>query len=210
VSGYVSPAESTLPSVQFSAVPNNPLWGTVNPSNITVGAGSSLPVQALPALYFRFVNWTGDLTGTNPHPTVTVNSSMSAQAQFAEVTTANYAVPHWWLASHGITNNFESSVTSNGMNGMPIWQSYVAGLDPLDPNSRLALEARPAQGGTSMVLHWETVSGRVYSLWHSTNAQSGFVPLPGASDLPSSVNTVTNPINSAVSAVFYRIGVKRN
>ena len=50
----------------------------------TVAAGSPLALTATPEVGFRFVNWTGGCTGTNPTCSVVVNSALSAQANFTK------------------------------------------------------------------------------------------------------------------------------
>ena len=91
---------------------------------------------------------------------------------FTEQLTTNYPTPYWWLASWGYNNNFETAVTSKGANGLPLWQSYIAGLSPNDPNSQLRISL--SRAANANVLNWSTVTGRVYTLWSSTNLTRGF------------------------------------
>ena len=85
-----------------------------------------------------------------------------------------------------------------GSNGIPVWASYVAGLDPDDPASEFAVDTAPAATAPSgLVLQWNAVSGRVYTVYHSTNLLNGFAPLPGAIDLPWTQSAFTAGVDAA-------------
>lgn len=46
-------------------------------------------------------------------------------------------VPHWWLAQHGWTNNFEDAALDDpDGDGYATWQEYLAGTDPTNAASR--------------------------------------------------------------------------
>jgi hypothetical protein len=195
------------PSVRLTATANNSAWGAVNPTNATYAAGSAVQVVATPASYYRFVRWTNGATGTSNPLTLVLNTNTSIQAVFAETLTVSHPTPHWWLASHGYTINFEAAVNATGANGIPLWQSYIAGLNPNDPNSRVRLAITRSTGGAPNVLGWTPVAGRVYTLWYTTNAALGFTRVPNASNLPSTVSTFSHTLNPPPRAVFYRVEV---
>lgn len=210
ISGTIAPAQPAPPAnLQVVAAANNAAWGTVTPTNGSYAAGSSLQITATPQTYFKFVGWTNDAAGTNDPITLVVNTNLSVEALFGEVLTANYPTPYWWLASWGYTNNFESIVSNYGVNGIPLWQSYIAGLNPSDPNSQLRVSVTPDATGTSYVLNWNTVTGRFYTVSQATNPSGIFSPVPGASDLPAAVKGVTNAASSSSPPVFYRLEVKK-
>lgn len=78
-----------------------------------------------------------------------------------------------WERGHGGNQN-PDSVCSNGVNS--ILQAYVAGLDPNDPADKFSfLVDRSTPFGN--VLRWQSVSGREYSVYYSTNLVNGFTPL---------------------------------
>src|SRR4029077_4197458 len=131
--------------------------------------GSSVQVVATPAQYYKFQNWTNGVSGTSNSITVVLNTNLSIQAIFGEMQTTNFPTPYCWLAAHGCSNNFETAVTSNGANGIPLWQSYISGLNPDDPNDELRLMANSGIVPGGVVLNWNTVSGRVYTVSCSTN-----------------------------------------
>jgi len=196
------------PSVSLVARANNPLWGSVSPTGGTYTVGTTTTVVATPATYFRFQQWSGDLISTNNPLTIVMTTNVTVTALFAEVMTTNYPTPYWWLAENGITNDFESAVTNLGANGRAFWQSYIAGLNPNDPNSQLRLDGQfePSAGG--FVLQWTPVTGRVYTIHVSTNLLHGFSPLPDAINLPDTVRSFTNTVGDALQR-FYRLEVQK-
>jgi len=207
ISGYVAPPVG-IPAVQLIATANNPAWGSVSPSNQTYAAGSTVQVLATPATYYRFAGWTNGAAGTNDPLTIVLQTNVSLQALFAEIVTTNHPTPDWWLASYGYTSNFESAVTANGANGVPLWQSYIAGLVPNDPNSQLRLALNRGLNGIANILNWNTVTGRVYTIWSRTNAAGAFTVVPGASSLPSTTHSFTNA-SPAPAENFYRLEVRK-
>src|SRR5215510_6611423 len=121
-----------------------------------------------------------------------LSTNTAVGAVFGEVLTTNYPTPYWWLAANGYTNDFETVVSSAGANGIPLWQSYIAGLNPNDSESQFRLTGAFAPNGAGYVLNWSTITNRVYTIWASTNLHNGFMPLPEASNLPWTTQTFTN------------------
>ncbi len=195
-------------NVTLTVTLNQPTWGRVNPANGSYLSGASVQVTATPSNYFRFSNWTGGASGTNNPVTVLMNSNKTLQAVFTEIFTTNHPTPLWWLATNGFTQNLETVVSSIGANGMPLWQSYIAGLNPNDPTSQLRLSVAAANG-SQVVLHWNSVTGRVYSVWSSGNAANGFSPIPSAINLPSTITYYTNALSTSSAATFYRLQVQK-
>jgi len=198
-------ASSSGTSLRLTATVNNPAWGTVSPTNASYAQGSSVQLMATPASFYRFERWTNGASGTNNPLTLVLNTNVSIQAVFGERLTTNHPTPQWWLASYGYLN-FETAVNQLGANGYPLWQSYLAGLNPNDPNSQLQLSLRQSANGKTNVLNWNTATGRVYTLWLSTNLSAGFTRLAGASNLPATTRSFSHTLNSPPPrAAFYRI-----
>lgn len=198
-----------LPTVtlSLSALPSG--WGTVSPANGNYSQGTNLPLIATPETYFKFLTWSGGVSGTNNPMYVTLNSNLAAQALFGEVLTTNHPTPHWWLAQYGYTNDFETMVDDPGANGMALWQSYIAGLEPTNPASQLLLSASSQGDGSAIAFNWNTVTGRVYSIWAGSSLSGISAPLLGASNLPPSVNAFTNPIDPAQGEHYFRLEVQK-
>jgi hypothetical protein len=202
----VEPATTT---VDLVVSVNNPAWGSVSPPGGSYAAGTPVDLTATPTAYFRFDQWTGDVAGTNNPLSLLLETNVSVQAVFAEILTTNYPTPLWWLVDNGYTNDFEQAVTLTGANGMRVWQSYVAGLDPNDPASQLRLSGQPDPVSGGYVLNWSTVTGRVYSLWAADDLTQGFAPLDGAVDLPATVNSLTNAPDEGSMQRFYWLQVRK-
>jgi hypothetical protein len=90
-----------------------------------------------------------------------------------------------------------------------LWESYVAGLNPNDPDSRLLLTGHLTPDHTGYVLKWNPVQDRTYTLWSSSNLFEGFLPLPGASNLPWAVHGYTNATPKDDVPQFYRLEVRK-
>ena len=209
ISGYIAPGGSAPTTVEVVATVNEPAWGTVNPTNGTYSAGSSAQIVATPAPYYQFVGWTNDAAGMNNPLSLVVSTNIVVEAMFAEMLTTNHPTPYWWLASLGYTDNFEAAADTLGANGLPLWESYVAGLNPDDPNAQFRLSLAAGGNGAADVLAWNAVTGRVYSIWWSTNLNQGFIPLAGAQSLSLPTQTYTNIRPPKSSSVLYRIEVQK-
>ena len=208
ISGYIAPSVAVSPTVQLTASANNAAWGTVSPTNGNFSAGSIVQVMATPAPYYRFNYWTNGVAGTNDPLMLTLNTNVSVQAVFSELLTAN-STPYWWLASYGYTSNFDAAAASIGANGLPLWQSYVAGLNPNNPSDWLRITLTRGANGAANVLNWNSVTGRVYSISWSTNVTRAFVPLAGATNLPATTHSFTNNVTPTPRAAFYRLSVRK-
>jgi hypothetical protein len=209
INGHVAPLGVTLPAVQFIATANPPVGGVVNPTNGTYVAGATVQVSATAASYYRFVGWTNGAVGTDNPLTLLLNTNVSIEAVFAELLTTNHPTPYSWLASYGYNSNFENVVDATGANGIALWQSYIAGLNPNDPNSQLRLSLSRAVDGTANIVNWTTVTGRRYTLLSKTNLSSAFTSVPGAAGLPATIHSFTNTLNPTPPSAFYRVEVLR-
>ena len=183
-------------------------WGTATPLSGTFAAGTTVELRATPATYYAFKQWSGGVSETANPTSVTLSNNLSVTAEFVEIFTTNYPTPHWWLASYGYTNNFESAVTNTGLNGMLLWESYIAGLTPTNPASQLLLQISEQRAAATWALNWQTVAGRVYTVYTTTNLSQGMTPLAGAVDLPATVTGITNALGANAVPGFYRLGVR--
>jgi hypothetical protein len=101
--------------------------------------------------------------------------------------------------------SWTTAVDSDG-DGILDWEEYVAGTDPRNDASGLWITGQEIVGN-QLVLDWQAVSGKTYSIWFKTNltdsvwTQKDF-GIPGAE--PSSTGTVVT--DSA--AGFIRIEVE--
>jgi hypothetical protein len=200
ISGFVTAPSAAASAFELTVSANNAAWGTVTPASGSFAAGSAIQLVATPANYFQFMGWTNGASGSSNPRNLTLQTNLSVTALFAEISTTNHPTPLWWLASNGVSGNFETAVDSLGANGVPLWQSYLAGLNPFLPSSQLRLAI------SGNVLRWNSVAGRTYTLWSSTNLAGPFEVVPGALKLPSTTSSFTNTAGGS-SLRFYRLQV---
>jgi len=108
----------------------------------------------------------------------------------------NDDLPDDWEALYGGDLD-PGAICSNGVN--TVLEAYVAGLDPTNPDSLFTIAL---DSGTT--LQWNTSSGRVYSVWWSTNLLNSFQPLE--TNLPWTQTTLTNQAQHP--SEYYQIKVQ--
>ena len=118
-------------------------------------------------------------------------------------------LPDWWEAFYfGSPTSADPSADSSGT-GMNNLQKYLAGLNPLDPNSRLAVSAVfPVFGGWE--IDFPAVSGKVYRIEYSSDLtlSNGWQIL--TNNISTNVNTTIQIIDFTATNTlnrFYRIGL---
>jgi hypothetical protein len=95
-------------------------------------------------------------------------------------------VPYEWLASYFVTNDYnEAANADQDSDGLKAWQEYITGTDPTNAASVLK-----AAQNTRNTITWSPVSGRVYSVYWSTNLTKGFQPLE--TNIPWTQSSYTN------------------
>ena len=147
---------------------------------------------------------------------------------------ATNGVPEWWLAGHGLTNgSFDAeAVFDHDSDTMPTWEEYVAGTDPTNAGSLLAITGLDTYGTNyreyvgmttnewgqvvaytataleveAVIIEWPSVSNRLYDLYDG-QAPTNTCDLI-LTNLPATppLNVVTEEFDSARQH-FYRIGV---
>lgn len=164
---------------------NDSFRGSISPASGTFNAGTTVKLTAVASNYYVFTGWSGDLSGTANPATVVMDANRTVYAAFDVAMTTNHPTPHWWLAEYGFTNDFEQAVESIGANGYALWESYIAGLNPADPTSvvRLVRLSLDEQRGL-IELGWQTVSGRLYSVYYAPTLPPSYEPVPGGLDIP--------------------------
>ncbi len=84
------------------------------------------------------------------------------------------SIPDWWLIEYfghptGQAGDLSRAQDDADGNGMSNLQKFLAGLNPTDPNSILAVDIAPDVSGTNAVLSWDAVAGKNYQLLSITN-----------------------------------------
>ena len=128
------------------------------------------------------------------------------------------AVPGWWLAAVNAawTNDFLAHALADpDGDGVPTWQEYVAGTDPLDADSVPMLELR-GHGATLEVLFNTVDAGpdhngaqRLYSLQRATHSpSSAFTDVPGSMDVVGDDATHAHAPTATNPPAFYRLKMR--
>ena len=100
------------------------------------------------------------------------------------------------------TNATPSALAANGVN--TIYETYIAGLNPTNALSTLTVASQTSLA--QIFLQWSAVSGRVYSIYWTTNLLNGFQPLETNILWPQ--NSWTDAVHGAENEGFYRIKVQ--
>jgi len=113
-------------------------------------------------------------------------------------------LPDFWELTYypGITSVSWDDISSNGVN--TVGQTYIAGLDPTNPASLFALtDLFP---GVSNQISWQSVSGRTYTVYWTSNLLTGFNPIASNLVWPAASFTDTQHENSVDG--FYKLDVE--
>ncbi len=159
--------------------------GAVSPASTNVLAGNSASFVITASNYYRIATLktnNADVTGVSfDNNSTTTNfiwsnvqtSGILAATFTVQVTTNDAApVPYEWLAGYGLTNYDTDAIADQDLDGLSAWQEYIAGTDPTN-----AASCFKATQNTPNKVSWSAVSGRVYSVYWSTNLMNGFQPL---------------------------------
>ncbi len=119
-----------------------------------------------------------------------------------------FGTPIPWLMSYGFTNNFAAAelLSTNG-NGLPVWQDYIAGLNPTNANSTFGVEIAPVQ--TPPLITFNTVVGRTYRIEWSTGLGGPWTILrDGIAGTGGNISFTDFRDLSQAQGMFYRVAVE--
>jgi hypothetical protein len=189
--------EATYADIQYTLTANGGIGGTVSPTSTNVLSGGSTDFVITASNYYRIATLTtngtavtGMLFDNNTTTTNFIWSNVQASGVLAATFTAQVVTnaadtPYSWLAGYGLTNYEADSVLDQDSDGLRAWQEYIAGTDPTNTTSGFT-----AAQTTRNTITWSTVSGRVYSVYWSTNLVKGFQPLE--TNIPWTQGSFTN------------------
>ncbi len=118
--------------------------------------------------------------------------------------------PKQWLDDYGLVTGGDYEAADLGdtdTDTLLAWEEYVAGTIPTDGNSVLVVNSI-APAGTDLVLSWQSVEGKSYSIVTNTSltAPAPGTAVSGITGLETETSYTTTV--SGASTVFYEIGVE--
>ena len=132
------------------------LGGAISPAGpVVVNAGSTNTFTMIASNWYALSSIAADgiNSGTNLSFTFTnVEADHTIAASYAPILAAN-GTPEWWLYAENTNwaTNFNAAALSDPTGkGMAVWQDYIAGTDPNNAASTLAVEVS-STGGRSVV-----------------------------------------------------------
>jgi len=186
--------------------------GSVSNGNAWYTSGTNADLVATGAPYYGFAGWSGDTAGGDTNQArliVTMDRGRTLTAAFSALLAA-HGTPQWWLARYyGHTNDFDRAALSDtDRDGLAAWKEYWSGTSPTDPTEGLWVHAmNSGAGGSRWVIHWNSVTGRLYSVYSTPDLTSpswttNLYRAPGNGSLMSYTN------NHADVQLFFRLGVE--
>ena len=190
-------------STQFWLQVTSGPHGSVNVTDDWQDAGSLVNITALPDPYYAFDQWSGDATGDANPLSLLMDGAKAVEASFSAIYTTNHPTPLWWLASFGITNDFENAVGEDPDGDKVVtWKEYIMDTDPTDGTSYLRFtNITPVIVGPDRGLRfaWPVSTVRVYAVQYSTNLlnETAWQPYNGMTNIvPTGTElSVTNWLN---------------
>jgi hypothetical protein len=175
--------------------------GTISPTNASVLPGNSTNFVITASNYYRISTLTTNgasagVTFNNISTNYTfvwsnVTASGTVTVSFVQQITTNAPaqVPYEWLASYFVTNDYNAAANADqDLDGLTSWQEYIAGTVPTNKASVFAV----AQSNRNVVT-WSPVTGRIYSVYWTTNLVKGFTNLNNNIPYPQSGYTNATP-----------------
>ena len=179
---YVAPAAHTITvtvGANGSVSPNGAVSvndGASQAFTITANAGyriSSVLTNGGAVAEFGNSDTNISYTWENVTADGTLAASFEAKAPVVEGVT----IPVDWIATNypaADPSDYQTLVEGDGNNGRPVWQSYVAGLDPTDATSDMVVGAGIVLGPTNVAFNVSVPAGRKATVTSMDNISSEY------------------------------------
>jgi hypothetical protein len=113
-----------------------------------------------------------------------------------------------WLQQYNLPTDGSADYADSDGTGMANWQKWIAGLNPTNTASVLAMLTPAFTNSTGVTVRWQSVTDRVYYVQRSTSVAAPFITF-GSNILGQKDITAFTDTNAAgLGPFFYRIGVQ--
>jgi hypothetical protein len=116
-----------------------------------------------------------------------------------------HGTPIPWLISYGFTTNFAAAELI-ATNGLPVWEAYLAGLNPTNAGSQFAVTTAFTPGQVPQIL-FSTVLGRTYRVETAVSLDSWALLRDNIPGTGGNILFIDNRVLSGVNSTFYRVAV---
>jgi len=120
-------------------------------------------------------------------------------------------IPNSWLFKYGLSNDGSDDNADLDGTGFTVYQDWVAGLNPTNATSVLAMSApTPTNNASGVTVTWQSVLDIVYYVEQSTNlsAQPAFYPIQSNIIGQAGTTSYTDTTATNAGPYFYRVGVQ--
>lgn len=119
-------------------------------------------------------------------------------------------ISYAWLEQYGLPTDGSADFVDSDGNGMNNWEKWIAGLNPTNAHSVLAL-LPPFTSGSGLEITWQSVSNRLYFLQRCTNLNVPLVFSTIQTNIQGQTSTTSFIDTTAIGGgpYFYRVGVQQ-